>query len=46
MGHSIGDFEVSERVANSELSLPMFPHISDEQVDYVCQSIKEVMAVV
>jgi dTDP-4-amino-4,6-dideoxygalactose transaminase len=36
MGWSEGDFPESERAAASILSLPMFPHITEEQVDYVC----------
>jgi len=40
-GHSKGDFPVAERVADDILSLPMFPHMADGQVDYVCQSLRE-----
>lgn len=43
-GHKRGDFPVSEKIADEILSLPMFPHISKEQVDYVCASLKEVCA--
>lgn len=42
-GYKKGDFPVAEKVANTELSLPMFPHITNEQVEYVCQTIKEVL---
>ena len=42
MGHKKGDFPVAESVADSILSLPMFPHITEEQVKYVCESLKEV----
>jgi len=34
-----GDFPVAERLAEQILSLPIGPHITDEQVDYVCESI-------
>jgi len=40
-GHQKGDFPVSEKIADEILSLPMFPHISKEQIDYVCASLKE-----
>ncbi|HQO57158.1 MAG TPA: DegT/DnrJ/EryC1/StrS family aminotransferase [Candidatus Omnitrophota bacterium] len=43
-GYQKGDFPVAERVANEILSLPMFPHMSEEQVEYVCQSLKDAMA--
>ena len=34
-----GAFPVAERVANEILSLPMFPELSDEQVEFVCQNL-------
>jgi dTDP-4-amino-4,6-dideoxygalactose transaminase len=30
---------VAERAAGEVLSLPMFPHMTDRQVDYVCESL-------
>ena len=35
-----GSFPVAERLAGSLLSLPMFPHITKEQIRYVCDSLK------
>jgi len=35
LGHGPGDFPVAEAAAASMLSLPLFPHISDEQIDHV-----------
>jgi len=35
-----GDFPESEAAASSILSLPMFPHITEEQVEYVAQQLK------
>ena len=46
LGHKQGDFPVSEKVANEILSLPMFPHIKREQIEYVCDSIKELLVAV
>ncbi len=40
LGHKRGDFPVSELVASEILSLPMFPHITKEQIRYVCDSLK------
>jgi dTDP-4-amino-4,6-dideoxygalactose transaminase len=35
LGHRPGDFPVSERVASHALSLPMFPHLTEAQVERV-----------
>jgi dTDP-4-amino-4,6-dideoxygalactose transaminase len=43
LGWHRGDFPESELAAETILSLPMFPHISEEQVDYVCRSLKEIL---
>ena len=39
LGHGPGDFPVSEEVAKSCLSLPIYPGMSNEAVDYVCGAI-------
>ncbi len=36
-----GDFPRSEEAARTVLSLPMFPEIKDEQVDYVVEAVSE-----
>ena len=36
-----GDFPNSERIAEAGLSLPMYPEMTDEQINYVIQKIKE-----
>jgi len=43
LGYRKGDFPESEAAAISILSLPMFPHITEEQVDYVCRCLLEVL---
>jgi len=45
LGHKAGDFPVSEAVANDILSLPMFPHMTKEQIEYVCASLKDLLSV-
>lgn len=40
-GHKEGDFPVAEDIAKHTLSLPIYPDMTDEQVDYVIQTIKE-----
>jgi dTDP-4-amino-4,6-dideoxygalactose transaminase len=34
---------VAEQAAGEILSLPMFPHMTERQVDYVCESLSEAM---
>ena len=41
LGHKRGDFPVSELLAQRILSLPMFPTITPEQVEYVCTAVME-----
>ena len=38
------DFPVAKNMANRILSLPIFPGISDVQIDYVCENLKEAIA--
>ncbi|MBF0479702.1 MAG: DegT/DnrJ/EryC1/StrS family aminotransferase [Candidatus Omnitrophica bacterium] len=38
-----GDFPVTERLADEVLSLPMFPHMTNAQIEYVCESLKNCM---
>ncbi|MBI1807634.1 MAG: DegT/DnrJ/EryC1/StrS family aminotransferase [Ignavibacteria bacterium] len=41
LGYRKGDFPVSETVADECLSLPVYPEMTDEQVEYVVSSIRE-----
>lgn len=41
MGYKRGDFPVSERCAAEFISLPMFPELTNEQIDFVLESITE-----
>src|SRR6185437_863991 len=34
---------VAEQSAGELLSLPMFPHLTDRQVDFVCESLREAL---
>jgi dTDP-4-amino-4,6-dideoxygalactose transaminase len=38
-----GDFPVAERVYNGIISLPLFPAMSEEQVHYVANTVKELL---
>ncbi len=39
-GHQPGDFPVSEALSSRLLSLPIFPTLTDQEVDYVCEAIE------
>jgi len=39
--YKYGDFPVTENLADTGLSLPMFPELSDEQLNYISEKIKE-----
>ena len=36
-----GDFPIAEKLANQSLSLPIYPGLSNDQVNYICDSIIE-----
>ncbi len=40
-GMKEGDFPLTEKAAKRILSLPMFPELTNEQIDYVCASLIE-----
>lgn len=41
LNHRAGDFPVAERIASQELSLPMFPELTGEQIERVSSAILE-----
>ncbi len=41
LGYKKGDFPNSEKIAETGLSLPMFPEMTDEQIIYVIGKVKE-----
>lgn len=40
LGLTEGDFPVSEAACKRNLSLPMYPELTDEQIDYVASSVR------
>lgn len=40
LGHREGDFPITERFCREIISLPMFPYITEEEINYVCSMIK------
>jgi dTDP-4-amino-4,6-dideoxygalactose transaminase len=41
LGHKKGDFPVAERLCEKVLALPIFPELTENEVSYVCESVKE-----
>lgn len=41
LGYKPGDFPVAEAISKRILPLPMYPELTDQQVDYVTDSIKD-----
>jgi dTDP-4-amino-4,6-dideoxygalactose transaminase len=41
LGYGAGDFPVTERAAERMLSLPMYPELTDAQIDYVSAAVVE-----
>lgn len=39
LGHNLGSFPVTELASERLLSLPIWPHMTDEQVDYVIEQL-------
>ncbi|HBE91302.1 MAG TPA: hypothetical protein DDW55_01805 [Gammaproteobacteria bacterium] len=44
LGYKSGDFPVAEQLGNEVVSLPVFPDMTEEQVDAVCKVIKQAMS--
>lgn len=44
LGYRSGDFPVAEDVMGNCLSLPMFPELTDEQIVYTANAIRELMS--
>jgi dTDP-4-amino-4,6-dideoxygalactose transaminase len=43
LGYGSGDFPVTEEMANSILSLPLFPEIAEPQLDYVVETLRSLV---
>ncbi len=41
LGYKKGDFPVTEKLAETGLSLPMFPELNNDQIEFVSNKIKE-----
>jgi dTDP-4-amino-4,6-dideoxygalactose transaminase len=41
LGFSIQNFPIAEKIASMTISLPIYPGISDDEIEYVCSKIKK-----
>lgn len=41
LGYKEGDFPTTEKMAREIISLPMFPEITDEQINFICDKVIE-----
>lgn len=41
LGYKKGDFKISEKMQDLVLSLPMYPELKTEQIEFICEKIKE-----
>ena len=39
LGYTVGDFPETERLADQMLSLPMFPELTEQQIDRVSDAV-------
>ncbi len=43
LGYKIGDFPISENVSGEIMSLPMNPYLTDKEIQYITQELKELL---
>jgi dTDP-4-amino-4,6-dideoxygalactose transaminase len=41
LGHRMGDFPIAETVSKTILPLPIYPELTDDQVDYVIETVRQ-----
>lgn len=41
LGYKEGDFPVAEKISKEILALPIYPELKEEEVDFVCETIKK-----
>jgi dTDP-4-amino-4,6-dideoxygalactose transaminase len=41
LGYKKGDFPIAEKLSQTCLSLPLYPGLSMEEVDFICKKIKQ-----
>ena len=43
LGYRVGDFPVSEKIAEEELSLPIDPYLNQEEINYVAENVIDLL---
>jgi dTDP-4-amino-4,6-dideoxygalactose transaminase len=43
LGYKAGDFPITEAAAPRVLSLPMYPELTEEQIDYVVEAVADAL---
>jgi aminotransferase EvaB len=43
LGYKEGDLPVTEKLATEIFSLPMYPGLTDEEQDFVCEKLQEIL---
>jgi dTDP-4-amino-4,6-dideoxygalactose transaminase len=43
LGYKTGDFPVAEKVAKEVISLPMYPHMQENQIEFVARTLKKII---
>lgn len=46
LGYKYGDLPVTEKIQDRVLSLPMFPQLKDEEINYISDKIKEAIKII
>ena len=41
LGYKKGDFPAAEKLCETSIALPMFPELTEDEVTYICESVKE-----
>jgi dTDP-4-amino-4,6-dideoxygalactose transaminase len=41
LGYKAGDFPASEKVISEIITLPIYPSLKEEEIHYICTTIKE-----
>lgn len=42
LGHAPGDFPEADRIGRSTITLPLYPKLTDAQIDYVIETVRDV----
>lgn len=43
LGYNVGNFPIAEKVAKEVISLPMFPHLKQSQIEFVVKTLKDIL---